>query len=186
MADELSNPWKTLQKRLIYDNRWIRVEEHDVINPGGKEALYGIVQFKHFAIGIVPLDADGNIYLVGQHRYPFGKYTWEIPEGGGNIHEEPLVNAKRELLEETGLRAARWERILDMQISNSVTDELGIIYLATELTQDIPCPEEDEDITVRKVPFDDAYHMIEKKEILDSLTVAAILKCKLMMQQHLL
>ena len=173
-------PWQTLNKKNIYDNPWIHVEEHDVINPAGKEAIYGIVEYKNYAIGILAIDAEGYIYLIGQHRYPFNEFTWEIPEGGGNINEDPLENAKRELLEEAGISAAKWELIQEVQLSNSVTNEYGFIFLAQELSYHAPDPDEDEDLTIKKIKFADAYEMMQQGIIKDSLTVISLLRGKLL------
>jgi len=178
---EDQNPWKTLNSELKYDNNWIRVTEHQVINPSGGSGIYGEVHFKNFAIGILPLDEEKNIWLVGQYRFPLKAYSWEIPEGGGPFHEDPLESARRELLEETGLSAKNWKEIQRMHLSNSVCDEKAIIYLATDLIQGIAMPEETEQLLVKKVPFDNAYQMVLNGEITDSMSVAAILKAKLML-----
>lgn len=175
------NNWQTLSSEERYDNPWIKVTEHQVINPGGGKGIYGVVQFKNLAIGIIPVDEQGNIWLVGQYRYPLKQYSWEIPEGGGKHGIDPLDSAKRELLEETGLKAAKWTEIQRMHLSNSVSDELAIIYLAQELTQHEAEPEETEELAVKKVHIDEAYHMVESGEITDSITVAAILKVKIQM-----
>ncbi len=174
-------PWKTLSKKIIYDNPWIHVEEHAVINPAGKNAIYGVVEFYNYAIGILPIDADGNIWLIGQHRYPFNAYTWEIPEGGGNKLQAPLENAKRELLEEAGLVAETWNLIQEIQVSNSVSNEYGYIYLAQGITETLPNPDDDEDLTIKKIHFSEAYAMLERGEITDSLTVIALLKGKILL-----
>lgn len=175
------NNWQTLSSKEQYDNPWINVTEHQVINPGGGRGIYGVVHFKNLAIGIIPIDQQGNIWLVGQFRYPLNQYSWEIPEGGGKQGVDPLDSAKRELLEETGLKAAKWTEIQRMHLSNSVSDELAIIYLAEELTQHEAEPEETEELAIKKIHIDDAYRMIETGEITDSITVAAILKVKIQM-----
>ena len=175
------NPWKTLESEVKYDNNWIRITEHQVINPSGGEGIYGEVHFKNFAIGILPLDEEYNTWLVGQHRFPLKAYSWEIPEGGGPLNGEPIDSARRELLEETGMSAEHWKEIQRMHLSNSVSDELSIIYVATELIQGIAMPEETEQLIVKKLPFEEAYQMVLKGEITDSMSVAAILKAKLMM-----
>ena len=174
------NPWKILSSREEYDNTWIKVTEYGVINPSGGKGIYGKVHFKNLAIGVIVLDVHLNTYLVGQYRFPTDKYSWEIPEGGCPINIQPLEGAKRELLEETGLMANSWEKILEMDISNSVTDEHAIVYLAYDLEQHKPSPEDTELLEVRKLPFEEAYLMVEDGKITDSISVAAILKVKLM------
>ena len=175
------NPWKTLESEIKYDNNWIRLTEHQVINPSGGKGIYGEVHFKNYAIGILPLDEDYNTWLVGQYRYPLKAYSWEIPEGGGPLGEEPIESARRELLEETGVSAKNWKEIQRMHLSNSVSDELSVIYVATDLIQGIPMPEETEQLVVKKMSFEDVYQMVLNGEITDSMSVAAILKAKLMM-----
>jgi 8-oxo-dGDP phosphatase len=174
------NPWTIVSSTIKYDNNWIKVTEHKVINPSAGKGIYGIVSFKNYAIGIVALDAYQNIYLVGQYRLAINQYSWEIPEGGGNLAANPLVSAKRELLEETGLVALEWKEILRIHLSNSVTDELSIIYLAQNLEQHEPQPEETEQLQIQKIPFNDAYAMVENNTITDAISVAAILKIKLL------
>jgi 8-oxo-dGTP pyrophosphatase MutT (NUDIX family) len=176
------NPWQTKSSKKIYENPWISLIEHQVINPSGGKGIYGEVTFKNYAIGIIAIDEDDLIYLVGQYRYPLKQYSWELPEGGGPLDQEPLDSAKRELLEETGLVAQHWEEVLRMHLSNSVSNELGILYLAKDFEQFEAQPEETEQLEVKKIPFEEAYQMVIKGEITDSLTVAGILRVKLMMQ----
>jgi 8-oxo-dGTP pyrophosphatase MutT (NUDIX family) len=177
----MKNPWTILGQKEIYDNKWINVTEYDVINPSGGKGIYGKVHFKNAAIGILPLDDELNTYLVGQYRFTLDQYTWEIPEGGGPFDTERLDSAKRELLEETGLKAEEWTKLMDFHLSNSVCDEHGSIYLARKLSQHQAQPEETEDLAVRKVPFEEAYQMVENGQITDSMAVAAILKVKIML-----
>ncbi|MDW3645993.1 MAG: NUDIX hydrolase [Bacteroidia bacterium] len=178
----MKNPWKTLSSKIIYDNPWIKVQEDQVLNPSGKPGIYGTIHFKNQAVGVVPYE-DGYIWMVGQYRYPLDIYSWEIPEGGGLWDENPLDTAKRELQEETGLRADRYEKLLEMHISNSVTDEWGIVYLAQGLKEGEANPEEDEDIRVEKMSLDYVYGEVEAGKITDSLTVAAIYKLMLLKAQ---
>lgn len=180
MLNPNKNPWKTLSDKLIYENPWISLTEHQVINPGGGEGIYGKVHFKNLAIGIIVLDDDYNTWLVGQYRYPLDQYSWEIPEGGGSLQTDPLLSAQRELIEETGITATSWTEIQRMHLSNSVSDELSIIYLARDLTFGVSSPEETEQLTIRKISFNDAYSMVINGEITDSISVAAILKVKLL------
>jgi ADP-ribose pyrophosphatase len=176
----MSNKWKKLDSQTVYENPWIEVQHHEVINPSGGKGIYGQVNFKNLAIGIVPLDKEGNTYLVGQHRFPIDEYSWEIPEGGCPHDEEILDCAKRELLEETGLRAEKWTQISKIHTSNSVCNETGFIFLAEELTQGEAEPEETEDLVVRKVSLEEAFQMVMRDEITDSLSIAGILKTRLL------
>lgn len=176
-----NNPWTILSSTDVYDNSWINVTEYSVINPSGGRGIYGKVHFKNLAIGIMVLDAQLNTYLVGQYRFPVDRYSWEIPEGGSPHAADPLEGAKRELLEETGLLANSWEKILEMELSNSVSDEKAIVYLAWDIDQRQASPEETELLELQKLPFEDVYQMVENGTIVDSISVAAILKVKLML-----
>lgn len=169
------NPWIKTDSKVVYDNPWITVVEDKVITPSGANGIYGTVQFKNKAIGIVPLDNEGNIYLVGQFRYPLNEYSWEIPEGGSPANEQPLETAKRELLEETGLTANHWEYLGKIHTSNSVCNEVGYLYIATDLTEGISQPESTEVLKIKKIPLQKAVEMVMKSEITDSMSMAAIL-----------
>ena len=178
--NQTENPWKILHAEEKYSNPWIGLTEYQVINPSGGKGIYGKVHFKNIAVGVVPLDEELNTWLVGQYRFALDQYSWEIPEGGSPEGTEPVASAHRELLEETGLVAASMEPILEMHLSNSVTDEYAVTYLARQLTQQTACPEETEQLVVKKLPFEEAYQMVENGLITDSMSVAAILKIKLM------
>lgn len=183
MEHPTHNPWQITGQKEIYDNKWINVTEYQVINPSGNPGIYGKVHYKNRALGIIPLDDDLNTYLVGQYRFVLDQYSWEICEGGGPLGDDPLESAKRELLEETGLVASKWTRIQDFHLSNSVNDEFGHIYLAQGLTQREAQPEDTEDLIVKKVPFEEAYQMVLRNEITDSLAVAGILRVKIMLME---
>ncbi len=175
-VDEAKNPWITLETKKIYDNPWITVEEDQVLNPSGNPGIYGRVQFKNIAIGIIPLDENLNTWMVGQYRYSLREYSWEIPMGGGPLSIAPLESAKRELKEETGLSAKTWQNILKIHTSNSVTNEYGYVYMATDLQFGAPEFEETEDLVIRKLPFSEILQMVMNNEITDSLSIAGILK----------
>ena len=181
IANEEINPWKIVSDKEVYDNPWINLTEYQVINPNGGKGIYGKVHFKNYAIGIVPLDDELNTWLVGQFRFPLNQYSWEIPEGGGPLNTEPLQSAQRELLEETGLVAQQWQLIQTMHLSNSVSDELSLLYVARELTQHEAEPEETEQLQIKKFPFEEVYQMVQSGQITDSMSVAAILRVKLML-----
>lgn len=182
-ADE-QNPWKITAERVVYDNPWINLIEYQVINPAGGPGIYGKVHYKNLAIGIVPLDEELNTYLVGQYRFALNQYSWELPEGGGPLGIDPLESAKRELLEETGLKANKWTELQHMHLSNSVSDEFNIIYLAQGLEQHEAEPEDTEQLIIRKLPLNEVYRMICNNEITDAITVAAILRVKLLLTEN--
>lgn len=169
-------PWRVTSETIAYDNPWITLTEYQTIAPTGRPALYGKVGFKNRAIGIVPLHADGTVTLVGQHRFPHGNYSWEIPEGGAPLDEDPLDGARRELAEEVGLEAADWRLILTMELSNSITDELCHGYLALDLTPTGTAPDETEDLATVRVPFGEALDAAVSGHMPDSLTVALLLR----------
>ncbi len=171
-----TNPWKTLSSRQIYDNAWISVREDQVINPSGNEGIYGVVGFKNWAIGIIPLDDELNTWLVGQHRYSLNEYSWEIPMGGGKRGQDILESAQRELREETGLLAQNWQQILKIHTSNSVTDETGFVFVATLLTQTESQPDETEQLEVQKLPLYQAVEMALDGRITDAISIAGLLK----------
>ena len=174
------NPWRTLSSQVRYENAWIRVRHDEVLTPSGTPGIYGTVHFKHLAVGVLALDDEMNAWLVGQYRYPLQRYSWEIPEGGGDPALDPLASAKRELQEETGIEARVWRRLLDLDLSNSVTDEAAVIFLARDLSFGDSSPEPTEALELRKLPFDDAYAMVLDGTITDVMSVAAILKVRLL------
>lgn len=172
----MENPWKTLKIKPLYENPWIKLEEHDILNPAGNPGIYGKVHFKNKALGIIPIDSEGNTWLVGQYRYTLEAYSWEIPMGGGPIGQDILQSAQRELKEETGLIASRWTEIMKIHTSNSVTDEEGFVFLAEELTQEEPEFEETEVLQIKKLPFQEALNWVMEGKITDGISIAGILK----------
>jgi 8-oxo-dGTP pyrophosphatase MutT (NUDIX family) len=178
------NPWQILSAKEVYDNKWITVTEYNVINPNGGKGIYGKIHFKNLAIGIVPLDEDLNIWIVGQYRFALNRYSWEIPEGGGLINNDLLASARQELLEETGLVADDWTKIMELHTSNSVTDEHAFIFLARKLRQEKPRPEETEQLAIKKLPFEEAWQMVQQGIITDAIAVAAIQKVKWMLDNN--
>ena len=176
-----NNNWKIIDEDVVYNNNWISLHHYNVINPNGGKGIYGKVHFKNIAIGIIPIDENGNTWLVGQYRFPLNIYSWEIPEGGCPLDEKPLAAAKRELLEETGLVATEWNQILTMHLSNSVSDEVSMVYTAKGLTQKQAEPEETEQLQIKKLPLREVFEMVENKTITDSISVAALQKLELMM-----
>jgi 8-oxo-dGTP pyrophosphatase MutT (NUDIX family) len=170
------NPWQRLGTSVVYDNPWFQVVDHEVVHPAGNPGVYGVVSFKNLAVGVIPLDDEDHTWLVGQFRFPLNEYSWEIPMGGVPRASDPLAGAQRELKEETGLTAARWRQILSVRISNSVTDESGVVYVAENLTHGEPEPDDTEQLQLRRLPFDDVVRMVMDGEITDGLSVTGILK----------
>jgi 8-oxo-dGTP pyrophosphatase MutT (NUDIX family) len=169
------NPWTTLSSQPIYENPWIAVREDQVLRPDGSPGIYGVVHFKHFAVGVLPVDEAGRVWLVGQFRYPLDAYSWEIPEGGGHEGETAEETAARELREETGFVAGRMALIATSHLSNSVSDEIAYIYRATDLVPGPSAPDGNERLQVRLFDWDDAWQMLQRGEITDSMSVIALL-----------
>lgn len=171
-----NNPWTTQSIEKVYDTPWITVEHHEVINPAGNPGVYGKVHFKNKALGVIPIDQDGNTWLIGQYRYTIDEYSWEIPMGGGLLEVDVIDSAKRELKEETGLFARKWTELMRIHTSNSVTNEEGYVYLAEGLEQGETEFEETEVLKVKKLPFSEALEMVMNGTITDAISIAGILK----------
>lgn len=179
-------PWKRGAERLVYDNPWITVREHQAIAPTGKPAIYGVVSFKNYAMAVLPLFDDGSTVLVGQHRFANRDYSWEIPEGGGPLDRDPLESAKRELREEAGLEARDWRLVIKAQLSNAITDERAFGYIALGLSEVAPDPDETEQLTLARVPFREALEAALAGQLEDVLTLAMLLRAYHMARERAL
>lgn len=173
--DRKVGPWRVTSEQSTFENPWMKVADHAVVHPDGTPGEYGVVRFKHLAIGILPFDENGMVTLVGQHRFPHDKYSWELPEGGGAINVEPLESAKRELAEETGLIARDWAPLCEFDVSNSVTDERAICFFAWGLSTGEAAPEPSEALTLKQVSFKELLEMVMSGAITDSLTIVMVL-----------
>jgi 8-oxo-dGTP pyrophosphatase MutT (NUDIX family) len=169
-----ASPWRRTSRRVAYSNPWVTVWHDDVVRPDGNTGIYGVVHFANLAVGVVALDASDRVVLVGQWRYTLDEWSWEIPEGGVPFDEDPLEGAARELREETGLSAATWHEIGRVHLSNSVTDEAGILFLATDLSEGEAEPDGTEAIEIRRVPFAEALAMTLDGRITDVLSVLGL------------
>ncbi len=167
--------WRTLSSRTVFENDWMRLNEDEVVNPRGGQNAYGWVHFKNVAVAIVPLDDDGNTWLIGQQRYTLGQYSWELPMGGGSPDEPELDAAKRELAEETGLQASHWQLLLRLHLSNSITDERAVVFVARGLREGPASPDPTEQLAIKKLPLSEARRMALSGEITDAVSVAALL-----------
>ncbi|MCX7357264.1 MAG: NUDIX hydrolase [Alphaproteobacteria bacterium] len=174
--DEGGNPWIVKGMAHAFENDWFRIDEHDVIRPDGAKGYYGVIRVRRLAVGVLPIDAEGCVHLVGQWRFPLARYSWEIPEGGAEPGEDARGCAERELAEETGLRARQWVQVLEMDLSNSLTDEQAVIFIATDLSPGEADPDPTEVLQRRKAHFLKVLDRVAAGHIRDSLTVAAVLR----------
>jgi ADP-ribose pyrophosphatase len=169
------SPWMRHSRRVAYENPWVTVWHDEVTRPDGEPGIYGVVHFASLAVGVVALDDADQVVLVGQHRYTLDAWSWEIPEGGVPFDEDPLEGARRELQEETGIRAASWTELARVHLSNSVSDEAAVLYLATGLTDGTATPDGTEHgMEVRRVPFPEALAMTLDARITDALSVIGL------------
>lgn len=177
------NPWVTKTTEVAYDNAWIQVSHRDVVTPTGTDGIYGLVHFKNLAIGIIPIDDEDHTWLVGQYRYAVDHYSWEIPAGGGDLNEDPIEGARRELAEECGLVADNYSLLVHFETSNSVCDEKAFIYVATGLTPCDVAPDDTEVLELRRLPVGEAIDMVLRGEIVDSLTAIGLMRLALRRQR---
>lgn len=184
---ETRGVWTITQSRTVYDNPWIEVVEHDVTHKNGQPGIYGVVCPKFIAIGVVPIFEDGTTVLVGQHRFPHDRFSWELPEGGGAKDVPPEDSAIRELKEETGYSAHSWLKFLEMDMSNSVSDESAVAFLAWDLEAgEKQLDASEADMVSKRLPFSQALEMAMSGEILDAFTVAMLGKVHYMAGKGLL
>ncbi|MFN8391503.1 MAG: NUDIX hydrolase [Bdellovibrionota bacterium] len=181
MSEE--NPWKTLSTKHIYQNPWIKVREDQVLQPNGAPGIYGVVETK-IAVGAVPLTPQHEVYLVGQYRYPTKMYSWEIIEGGAEHGEDPLAAMKRELQEEAGLIAEHWQRLGDdVHLSNCISSEVAMIFLARGFTETHMSPDDTESLTVKRVSLAEALEMIEQGSIKDAMSIIGLTRVERMIRE---
>ncbi|MBA2381531.1 MAG: NUDIX hydrolase [Chloroflexi bacterium] len=167
-------PWTRRTRRVAYDNPWVTVWHDEVDRPDGSPGIYGVIHFENLAAGVVVLDAEDRVLLVGQHRYTLDAYSWEIPEGGVPAGESPLDGARRELLEETGVEADDWRELVRFHLSNSVSDEAGVVFAARAVSHGVPAPEPTEQLAIRWLPFDEALAMTADGRITDAMTIMGV------------
>jgi len=174
--NDAGNPWTMKRKTQPFENDWFRIDAHEVVRPDGADGRYDVIRIRRLAVGVLPIGANGDVHLVGQWRFPLERYSWEMPEGGAEPGEDALECAKRELEEETGLSARAYQHILEMDLSNSLTDEMAVIFLATDLAHGAANPEGTEVLERRTASFREVLSRVIDGRIRDSLTVAAVLR----------
>ncbi len=173
------NPWKTKSSREVYKNAWIRVREDHVIRPDGGPGIYGVIEIRP-SVGVVAIDVEDRVALVGQWRYSLDRYSWEIPRGGSQPGETDMLEAaKRELAEETGVMARHWEKLGAVDICNGVANDVQTLFLATDLSATEMNLDPEEDITVEWKPFEDAVSMAMDGRITEVCSVAALFQVAL-------
>jgi len=167
-------PWTRRSREVAYDNPWITIWHDEVARPDGSPGIYGVVHFANLAVGAVVLDDEDRVLLVGQHRYTLDAYSWELPEGGVPDGEPAVDGARREVREETGVEADGWREIVRFHLSNSISDEAGVLFAARARTHGAPSPEPSEELEIRWLPFDEALAMTTDGRITDAMTIMGL------------
>lgn len=167
-------PWQTLSTQPIYSNKWLSLREDLVQLPNGRSTIYGVVACGQ-CVGILPFVDPDTVLLIQQYRYVAHRVTWEMPTGGVHAGEALEAAAQRELAEETGYRPNRLTHISTYHTSKSVMDETAHLFLGEDLVQAESPPDDTEFIEVRPFPFADALRMVLAGEIVDSMTIIAVL-----------
>ncbi|GMA65043.1 NUDIX hydrolase [Alicyclobacillus fastidiosus] len=171
---EKRSNWTITHSQVKYQNPWIQVIEHQVIKPDGHAGIYGVIDAGNNA-GTVAIDEDLNVVLLDEFIFPFNSITPQIPSGQFR-EEDPLDGAKRELLEETGITAATWTPLGTFYLSGGISTQVGHLFLARDLSYGGCQLEETEELSMRKVPLQDAVDMCLSAEIKDSVSVVGILR----------
>jgi len=169
-------PWRDAGSTTLFENPWMRLTRHDATAPTGHKADYVVMRPQNMSVGVLPLHADGTVTLVGQQRFALMNWSWEMPEGGAPFSEDPLEGARRELAEEAGLAAAQWRLAYRAEMTNSITDERAMAWLAWDFTEVPIAPDETEIIRVARVPFGDLLREIGRGSIRDMFTLATALR----------
>ena len=168
--------WRSDGEETLFQNPWLRLTRHPATAPTGAAADYVVMRPTNVGTGVLPIHDDGTVTLVGQQRFALANYSWEMPEGGAPMDEDPFDGVRRELAEEAGLEAEHWRPALTMELSNSITDEIAMTWLAWGLSPVPTDPDPTEIITVVRVPFVDLLDEIGRGTIRDAMTVATAYK----------
>ena len=158
----------------VFDGIILHIDHVTNELPNGKQAKREIAVHVG-ASAVLPIDAQGNVYLVRQFRAPIEQILLEIPAGKlDSVDEDRLLAAKRELKEETGLEAENWLHLTDTFTTPGFSNERISLYLARDLHQGETCPDEDEFLNLVKLPFREALDMVLRGEIRDAKTQIAL------------
>ncbi len=180
---EQRGPWQKISSKIVHENPYFYVHEDKVIKPDGQPGQYNVVETRG-AVFVVALDADESFYLIGQHRYTFNKYSLELPAGGIEQGDDPLEDAKRELAEETGLAAANWKLLGVTYPAKGFVNETNYTYLATGLSEIGENSQAEEGIAeLRKVTFVEFDELLLNGDILDTETIASVMRAKLELER---
>ena len=168
-----SGPWTRHSRRVAYENPWITVWHDEVTRPDGAPGIYGVVHFANLAVGVLALDERTGSCSSASIATPSTPTRGRSPRAASRP-ASPLEGARRELREETGIEAATWRELARSHLSNSVSDELAVLFLATGLTPGVATPDGTEALEVRWLPFDEVLAMTLDGRITDALTVMAV------------
>jgi ADP-ribose pyrophosphatase len=176
----MSNPWKTLETKLVYENAWLRLRQDSVIRPDGNQGIYSVVELPP-SVGIVAIDDSRRVALVTQWRYVHNKVSIEIPTGSSSERDGSLrATAERELVEETGLTATHWRELGSIDNSNGATTDVAHLFLATDLDRGPSHQDSEESVELSWHPYGDAVNMVMSGAITESVSVAGILKTEVL------
>lgn len=170
----MRSTWKKIRRQLMYTNQWFKLYEDQVVKPNGQKGIYSFIKTSGPSVFIIALNENNHFPLVRLYRYPTKKWSWELPAGGSTHPETPLAAAKRELQEETGLSAKKWQKMSHFQVMNGVADEISWVYVAKNLSSHSPHNQEEGIIEVKTVSFEEAFGLIKVGEISDGQTIAAL------------
>ena len=166
---------KTIKSEIKFEGNIINLRVDTVILPNGNSATREIVDHPG-GVAVLPVDGDGNVYLVRQFRKPFDRTLLEAPAGKLSYGEEHLSCGIRELKEETGFTAEKIDYLGYIMPTPGFANEIIHLYLARELTAGEQTPDEDEFVNVEKYKFKDVVNMCLNGEISDSKTVSAVFR----------
>ena len=172
-----------LDSKLVYDGGLLKVYRDTVELVNGAQAWREVIRHPG-AVVMVPVDEEGNVYLVRQFRYPYGRVLLEVPAGKLERGEDPFCAAQRELEEEIGASASRWTPMGQMLPTPGFCDELQHVWLARGLTFGECHPDEDEFLEPVKLPLKEAAAMATDGRLEDSKTVAAILRAVRLIEEE--